>query len=255
MPVTGNVELRREKNGQVANYIEVSCDDCGKVWSKRITCLPKCTGLCRSCFAHTPEGHAQRVQSGHIGGKRYVELYGTPGTLEGCRKGGRRTIELHGNPSTPEGCRKGGRRTIELHGNPGTPEGRRKGGHIAGRINGPTNGRIAGLKAIKSGYLARVCRGVPTVVDGILFKSRTEAKFYAVIKALGGEPEYEPVTILLPDGRSYTPDFRLGESVLGIPAGVLIELKPSRKKSYYTSSIEKAKKASVLILYADELWN
>ncbi len=120
------------------------------------------------------------------------------------------------------------------------PEIRRKVGLKYGRIN------------VESGHLARVAKGVPSTADGILFRSQTEASFYCIVKELGGEPIYEPHVIELSDKTSYMPDFILGKPVLGIPANVLIELKPSRN-AYYKGNLQKAISAGALIVYWDEL--
>lgn len=122
-----------------------------------------------------------------------------------------------------------------------------------GRIGGRIGGRINGRKNIESGQLARIAKGVPSTADGILFRSQTEATFYCVTKELGGEPRYEPYTVELPDGRSYTPDFVLDRPVFGLPANVPIELKPSKANTYYNGNVEKAIEAGAVIVYWDEL--
>ena len=126
-----------------------------------------------------------------------------------------------------------------------TPESIRKGGRIGGRLNGRKN--------VESGHLARIGRGVESTVDGILFKSQTEAMFYCVMKELGANPRYEPETVSFPDGTTYTPDFVLSVSVLGIPANVPIEVKPSRiLLSLYTSTLVKARRIGAHIVYWNE---
>lgn len=118
--------------------------------------------------------------------------------------------------------------------------------------NGRRTGRKFGPMAVESGQLARSSRGVPSTADGIRFRSQTEAMFYCIIKELGGKPEYEPGFIKLPDGAHYMPDFKLGKSVLGIPAGIPVELKPSRN-SYNLGNVEKAVRAGADVIYWDEL--
>lgn len=51
-------------------------------------------------------------------------------------------------------------------------------------------------------------RGIPTVVDGIRFRSRLEARWYLWFSFLGWSPEYEPIDCLgwLPDFAITPPD-------------------------------------------------
>ncbi len=160
--------------------------------------------------------------------------------------GGRRRFELYGTPATPESRAKGARKRNKLYGNPATLEGCRKGGSIGGRV--------VGRKNVESGHLARIARGVPSTADGILFRSQMEASFYCIIRELGGNLIYEPRTIALHDGTSYTPDFILSKTILGIPSNVPIELKPAQN-AYYNGNIGKARKAGALIVYWNELVN
>lgn len=154
-------------------------------------------------------------------------------------KGGRRCIELHGSPATPEGCAKGGRVGGPIGGRNQSLEDKARGGHIAAREN------------MKSGQLTENSYGIPCVTsDGILVKSVTEVTFYEVALALGGEPEYEPMMI-----DNYTPDFVLGKSVLGLPANTLIELKPMRNWQKIRPNSKQRIAEGVLIVYADEFWS
>ena len=116
---------------------------------------------------------------------------------------------------------------------------------------GRIGGRISGRKAFESGRIARISRGVPSTVDGILFRSQTEAMFYCVAKELDGEPSYEPYRIELSDGTSYHPDFVLGKSILGFPANTPIELKPERNAN--NGNTEKAIRAGAVVVYWNEL--
>mgnify|MGYP001562625226 CR=1 FL=1 len=81
--------------------------------------------------------------------------------------------------------------------------------------------------------------------------SMDEAAFYAVALELGGEPR-QPTIIVLPDGRSYTPDFELRKSVLGLPANVPLELK--HRRSFFHGNIEKAREAGAIIVYYEDVW-
>ena len=114
-------------------------------------------------------------------------------------------------------------------------------------------GRISGRKSVKSGQLFKNGGGTPcATVDGkYKTESMDEAAFYAVALELGGEPSRPPV-IILPDGRSYTPDFQLKNSVLGLPANVPLELK--RRKSYFHGNIEKARKAGAVVVFYEDVW-
>lgn len=147
-----------------------------------------------------------------------------------------------------------------IGGRNGSHEDKVRAGRIGGRIGnregkargGRIQGRISGRKAVESGRLARMSKGVPSTADGILFRSQTEASFYCVAKELGGEPTYEPNIIELDDGKSYTPDFVLGTPVLGLPANTSIELKPARN-AFYNGNLQKALRAGSIVVYWDEL--
>jgi len=102
---------------------------------------------------------------------------------------------------------------------------------------------------VETGEIVKLSFGIPCVTeDGILVKSLDEVAFYSAVRALGGEPKYEPIVI-----DNYTPDFILGKSVLGLPANAPIELKPNRKWRKIRGSKQRIAEG-VLILYADELW-
>jgi hypothetical protein len=48
---------------------------------------------------------------------------------------------------------------------------------------------------------------IPTFYSGAQFKSRMEAQCACLFDKLGWEWEYEPWSLMLPSGLSYTPDF------------------------------------------------
>lgn len=95
---------------------------------------------------------------------------------------------------------------------------------------------------------ARVtCVAVPTVYEGVNFRSRLEARWAAMFDLLGWEWEYEPVELA-----GYIPDFRLPGVVMPerawCRAGIaveqcLIEIKPIVDPACFSSAIDKAVQA------------
>jgi len=111
--------------------------------------------------------------------------------------------------------------------------------------------RSNGRRLLESGQLTQNSYGIPCVTeDGVLVKSLTEATFYGVVLALGGEPQYEPIVI-----DNYTPDFILGQPVLGLPANTPIELKPMKNWQKIRPNTKQRIAEGVLIVFADELWS
>jgi len=61
-------------------------------------------------------------------------------------------------------------------------------------------------------------KAIPTVFQGVEFRSRLEARVAATLTGMGCRWEYEPEGFVLDDGTKYLPDFRV--------AGCYIEVKP-----------------------------
>ncbi|WP_097082093.1 hypothetical protein [Rhodobacter sp. JA431] len=78
---------------------------------------------------------------------------------------------------------------------------------------------------------------MPTVFDGVTYRSRTEARWAVFFDRLGVSFEYEPRQIQLSDGRVYTPDFYIKDF------DVFVEVKPDNREII----LEEADKA--LLLY------
>ncbi len=209
---------------------------------------------------------------GRIGGHKTQATWGkTSEAAEARSRAGHKSFKLYGSPATPKTRAKGGRKAVEsghlarIRELPQTKTAQKEAGRISGRKNVESGhfariaslgrrsgGCIQGRKNVKSGHLARIAKGVPSTADGILFRSQTEAMFYCVTKELGGEPVYESSVIMLPNGKSYTPDFVLRHPVLGLPENVPIELKSSRN-AYYNRNLKKARQVGAAIVYWDEL--
>lgn len=83
-----------------------------------------------------------------------------------------------------------------------------------------------------------VNRGIPTMNQGIQFRSRLEARWASFFTMLGWPWEYEPF-----DLNGYIPDFVLKFEHSGKPAPVLVEVKPSlyvQELHEHTGKIEKS---------------
>ena len=80
----------------------------------------------------------------------------------------------------------------------------------------------------KSGMKTAI-QAIPTEFDGVLYRSRTEARFAVYLSCLlnrycvTGDIRYEPMTITLDDGQEYTPDFFVNRFSTEI---LYIEVKP-----------------------------
>lgn len=61
-------------------------------------------------------------------------------------------------------------------------------------------------------------QAIPTVYQGIEFRSRLEAQTAFLIASLGYEAQYEPVSLMLDDGIIYRPDFWVPELRLWVEA-------------------------------------
>ena len=57
----------------------------------------------------------------------------------------------------------------------------------------------------------REIQSIETVLEGIRYRSRTEARWATFFRSLGVESHYEPERIELSSGESYLPDFHLPE--------------------------------------------
>ena len=207
----------------------MNCRDCGGRITRR-----SATGRCQLCNGRAigrvygPVYGRANVESGHLA--RIRKLPQSKQTKEAQRAAGWATVES-GHLA----------RIRKLPQSKQTKEAQRAAGRISGRV------------AVESGRLFEISRGIPcATVDGeYKTASMDEAAFYAAMLELGGEP-YQPLTIVLPDGRSYTPDFALKKSVLGLPANVPLELK--HRKSYWNGNIEKAHEAGATIIYYEDIW-
>lgn len=76
-------------------------------------------------------------------------------------------------------------------------------------------------------HLQGKIKGIPTVFNGVEFKSRMESNVAKLLYDLLGEmPEYEPQSFLLPDGTHYCPDFR----VTGLASELWVECRGYKGK-------------------------
>lgn len=92
--------------------------------------------------------------------------------------------------------------------------------------------------------------GIPTLYQGIEFRSRLEAKWAAFFDLLGWRWEYEPI-----DGDGYIPDFAIYNElcrVADLPP-IYAEIKPAQTKAAYKAPMAKMR-AGMAEVECGELW-
>lgn len=89
---------------------------------------------------------------------------------------------------------------------------------------------------------------IPTLFDGIRFRSRIEARWAVFFKALGIEAQYEPEGFTFSDGAWYLPDFYLPEF------GYWIEIKgaiPTAQEMNKAAMLAQSRQELVFVFYGN----